>query len=51
MLIHQAKKVRFGQKFESIRVGLDDDDDEEDDDGQGIEIPGYHGTRDDQPTI
>jgi hypothetical protein len=43
-----TKKVRFGQKSESIRVDLDDDDEE--DDGQGIEIPGYHGPKDDQQT-
>ncbi len=40
-----TQKVRFGQKSESIRVNLDDN--EEEDDGQGIEIPGYHGTKDD----
>ncbi|CAF3430832.1 unnamed protein product [Rotaria socialis] len=48
------KKVRFGNKNESIRVDLDDNEEkeeEDDDDGRGIEIPGYHGKRDDhQPT-
>lgn len=47
------KKVRFGNKDVSIRTDLNDDEDreEDDDDGQGIEIPGYHGKRDDsQPT-
>ena len=44
------KKVRFGNKSESVRVGLDDEDDDDEDDGQGIEIPGYHGPKDDQPT-
>ncbi|UJR26403.1 hypothetical protein I4U23_007735 [Adineta vaga] len=45
-----ATKVRFGNRTESIRFGLDDnenDEDEDDDDGHGIEIPGYHGSRDD----
>ncbi|CAF0865995.1 unnamed protein product [Rotaria sordida] len=42
------KKVRFGQKTESIRVDLDgSDEQEDDDDGQGIEIPGYHDKKDD----
>jgi hypothetical protein len=35
------KPVRFGHKNESVRVDSDEDD------GQGIEIPGYHGTKDD----
>ncbi|CAF2509033.1 unnamed protein product [Rotaria sp. Silwood2] len=41
-----TKKVRFGQKTETIRVDLDDNEEEDDDDGQGIEIPGYHGKKD-----
>jgi hypothetical protein len=44
-----TKKVHFGQKSESVRVDLDDNEEEEDD-GQGIEIPGYHGTKDYQQT-
>lgn len=39
-----SKKIRFGQKSESIRVDADDDED----DGQGITIPGYHRERDDE---
>ena len=35
------KPVRFGHKNESVRVDSDEDD------GQGIEIPGYHGAKDD----
>lgn len=38
------KKIRFGQKSESIRVDVDDDED----DGQGITIPGHYRERDDQ---
>lgn len=41
------KKVRFGNKNESVRTDLDDDEENEEDDGQGIEIPGYHKPRDD----
>ncbi len=37
-------KIRFGRKTESIKVDVDDDEEEEDD-GQGIEIPGYHRTK------
>lgn len=44
------KKVRFGNKTETIKVDLDDEDreieEEEDNDGQGIELPGYHTPRD-----
>ncbi|CAF4582031.1 unnamed protein product [Rotaria sp. Silwood1] len=41
-----TKKVRFGQKTETVRVDLDDNDEQEDDDGQGIKIPGYHDKKD-----
>ncbi|CAF3988370.1 unnamed protein product [Adineta steineri] len=47
-----TKKVRFGNKTESVKVDSDDNErseneDNDDDDGQGIEIPGYHQTKDD----
>ncbi|CAF1342788.1 unnamed protein product, partial [Didymodactylos carnosus] len=40
ILPSSSKKVRFGQKTETMRHDQDDDDDEEED-GQGVHLPGY----------
>ena len=48
-----TKKVRFGNKTETVRTDLDhnddDDDDDDDDDGHGIELPGFHRPTEPQP--
>ena len=44
-------KVRFGQKTESIKIDIDENEEHEEDDGQGIEIPGYHETKDDHQQV